>query len=250
MNSEPLIFMEHIQKTYKIAGQEFPALRDMSLTVNPGEYVAIIGPSGSGKSTTMHIMGCLDRATDGVYRLDGVDVSTLSDDDLATLRNLKIGFVFQSFNLLSRTTALENVELPLIYSGISAKQRRELAIQALVEVGLENRQHHRPNELSGGQQQRVAIARALVTKPALILADEPTGALDSQSTEDILGLFQQVHDHGNSVVMVTHEADVAHHAHRIIAFRDGLVQSDTPNPNYLRRHESETEEGRSLYVSP
>ena len=242
--------MEHIQKTYKIAGQEFPALRDMSLTVNPGEYVAIIGPSGSGKSTTMHIMGCLDRATDGVYRLDGVDVSTLSDDDLATLRNLKIGFVFQSFNLLSRTTALENVELPLIYSGISAKQRRELAIQALVEVGLENRQHHRPNELSGGQQQRVAIARALVTKPALILADEPTGALDSQSTEDILGLFQQVHDHGNSVVMVTHEADVAHHAHRIIAFRDGLVQSDTPNPNYLRRHESETEEGRSLYVSP
>lgn len=233
--SQPIVLMEHIQKTYWMGQQAFPALRDVSLSVAAGEYVAIIGPSGSGKSTTMHIMGCLDTPSAGLYRLDGYDVSKLSDDDLALLRNQKIGFVFQSFNLLSRTSAIENVELPMLYAGVPAKVRHQRAQDALVQVGLESRMHHKPNELSGGQQQRVAIARALVTHPALILADEPTGALDSQSTEEIMGLFQNLHDQGNAIVMVTHELDVAHHAHRIISFKDGVVQSDVPNPDFLRR---------------
>lgn len=241
--ARPIVMMEHIQKTYWMGQQAFPALRDVSLSVASGEYVAIIGPSGSGKSTTMHIMGCLDTPSAGVYQLDGYDVSTLSDDDLALLRNQKIGFVFQSFNLLSRTSAIENVELPMLYAGVPKKVRHERAQEALVQVGLANRMHHKPNELSGGQQQRVAIARALVTNPALILADEPTGALDSHSTDEILGLFQALHDQGHAIVMVTHETDVAQHAHRIISFRDGLVQSDEPNPHPLRHQTPLPDEG-------
>lgn len=228
-----LIVMDRIQKSYRMAGLDFMALRDVSLTIQPGEYTAIMGPSGSGKSTTMHIIGCLDTPTQGSYLLDGADVSLLSDDELAYLRSDKIGFVFQSFNLLPRTTTLENVELPLIYRGVPQRVRRQAATQALERVGLADHQHHRSNELSGGQQQRVAIARALVANPALILADEPTGALDSHATEEILGIFESLHNQGHAIVMVTHELDVARHAHRIITFRDGQVCEDRSNRNIL-----------------
>lgn len=240
--ADPLIVMEHIQKSYNVGGEEFLALQGVSLTIQQGEYVAIMGPSGSGKSTTMHIIGCLDIPSAGTYRLDGVDIAKLSDDQLAYLRSMKIGFVFQSFNLLSRTTAIENVELPLIYQGVAPRIRKMRAAEALEQVGLGNRLHHYSNQLSGGQQQRVAIARALVSDPSLILADEPTGALDTKSTEEILGLFQTLHDQGRAVVMVTHEADVAHHAHRIIAFRDGNVLSDTRNESVLRTAPSQVKE--------
>jgi len=227
---EPVIYMEHIKKVYRVGQEDLWALRDVSFSVDPGEYVAIMGPSGSGKSTTMHIIGCLDVATEGIYRLDGVDVASLTDDELAHLRNRKVGFVFQSFNLLPRTTAVENVELPLLYAGVPPRVRRERAIDALTRVGLGHRLDHHSNELSGGQQQRVAIARALVGNPSLILADEPTGALDSHSSEEILGIFAELNQEGRTVVMVTHEPDVAHHAKRIISFRDGMVVSDTRSP--------------------
>ncbi|AEJ39597.1 probable ABC transporter ATP-binding protein [Sulfobacillus acidophilus TPY] len=227
---QPVIYMEHIKKVYRVGQEDLWALRDVSFSVDPGEYVAIMGPSGSGKSTTMHIIGCLDVATEGIYRLDGVDVASLIDDELAHLRNQKVGFVFQSFNLLPRTTAVENVELPLLYAGVPPRVRREWAIEALIRVGLGHRLYHHSNELSGGQQQRVAIARALVGNPSLILADEPTGALDSHSSEEILGIFAELNQEGRTVVMVTHEPDVAHHAKRIISFRDGMVVSDTLSP--------------------
>jgi putative ABC transport system ATP-binding protein len=223
----PVIDLREIRKVYRTGVIEVEALRGASLRVQRGELVAIMGPSGSGKSTLMNIVGCLDQPTSGQYFLDGVEVSRLSDDQLAAIRNKKIGFVFQSFNLLPRTTALEQVELPLVYGGVRDRKRRALA--ALEAVGLGDRVHHKPTELSGGQQQRVAIARALVMNPAIILADEPTGNLDSHSSEEIMALFQSLNsDAGITVVFVTHEPDIAQHTKRIVHVRDGLITSDEP----------------------
>src|SRR5512136_1309505 len=222
---EPVIEIKDVTRTYKVGEVEVNALRGVSFKVYPGEMVAIMGPSGSGKSTLMNIIGCLDQPSSGMYRLDGVEVSALKDGQLAEIRNKKIGFVFQSFNLLPRTTALDNVETPLIYSGTN--DRRKRAKEALETVGLAERVNHRPNELSGGQQQRVAIARALVNNPAIILADEPTGALDSKTGEEIMSLFQGFHkEQGMTVVLVTHDPDVAAHAQRIIHVRDGKVERE------------------------
>ncbi|MBX5466903.1 MAG: ABC transporter ATP-binding protein [Firmicutes bacterium] len=231
---DALIRMEAITKVYTVGDEPLWALRGVSLQVMPGEYVAIMGPSGSGKSTMMNILGCLDRPTDGRYWFDGVDVGSLNDDELTLLRNQKIGFVFQSFNLLPRTTALENVELALLYAGVRAAERRRRAIEALEQVGLGDRLHHKPNELSGGQQQRVAIARALVNHPRLLLADEPTGALDSHTSEEILGLFEALNDQGHTVILVTHEPDVGQHAKRIIRFQDGQIIADQRNAERRR----------------
>ncbi len=227
---QPLIVLENVTKVYRTEGEEVHALRGISLVVQPNEYVAIMGPSGSGKSTLMHILGCLDTPTSGRYLLNGRDVSQLDDDELAHIRNSQIGFVFQTFNLLPRATALKNVELPLIYAGVPAAERRERARRALEAVGLGDRLHHRPNELSGGQRQRVAIARALVVNPALILADEPTGNLDSASGAEIMRLFTQLWQLGNTIILVTHEDYIARYARRIIRIRDGRIESDTPNP--------------------
>jgi ABC-type antimicrobial peptide transport system, ATPase component len=227
---QPLIVLENVTKVYRTEGEEVHALRGISLVVQPNEYVAIMGPSGSGKSTLMHILGCLDTPTSGRYLLNGRDVSQLDDDELAYIRNRQIGFVFQTFNLLPRATALKNVELPLIYAGAPAAERRERARRALEAVGLGDRLHHRPNELSGGQRQRVAIARALVVNPALILADEPTGNLDSASGAEIMRLFTQLWQLGNTIILVTHEDYIARYARRIIRIRDGRIESDTPNP--------------------
>ena len=221
---EYLIEMHELTRVYQLGPQEIYALRGVDLTIAPGEYVAIMGPSGSGKSTLMNIIGCLDTPTSGRYLLDGVPVESMNDDELAAIRNKKIGFVFQTFNLLARTTALQNVELPLIYAKIPRTQRRQLAEEALVAVGLGERMNHQPNELSGGQRQRVAIARALVNKPSLLLADEPTGNLDSQTGREILDLFRDLHARGNSIIMVTHEDDVAREAKRVIHIRDGKVK--------------------------
>ena len=218
-----LIEMHQLTRVYDLGPQQIFALRGLDLTIDPGEYVAIMGPSGSGKSTLMNIIGCLDTPTSGKYLLDGVPVETLNDDELAAIRNKKIGFVFQTFNLLARTTALQNVELPLVYAKIHRHERRQLAEEALVAVGLGDRMNHQPNELSGGQRQRVAIARALVNKPSLLLADEPTGNLDSQTGREILDLFHELHGRGNSIIMVTHEDDVAKEAARVIRLRDGHV---------------------------
>ena len=215
-----------LERRYDMGGEVVHALRGVSLTIRRNEYVAIMGPSGSGKSTMMNILGCLDTPDAGEYWLNGEEVSKLGDDALARVRNREIGFVFQTFNLLPRASALHNVELPLIYAGLSAGERRERAEQALVRVGLEQRMHHRPNELSGGQRQRVAIARALVNRPSILLADEPTGNLDSTTSEEIMAVFEELHDQGQTVVMVTHEPDIAAFAERVITLRDGKVASD------------------------
>ena len=218
-----LIEMHELTRVYQLGPQEIYALRGVDLVVGQGEYVAIMGPSGSGKSTLMNIIGCLDRPSAGKYILDGTPVESMNDDELAAVRNKKIGFVFQTFNLLARTTALQNVELPLVYAKIPRAERRQLAEEALAAVGLQERMNHQPNELSGGQRQRVAIARALVNKPSLLLADEPTGNLDSQTGREILDLFRDLHNRGNSIIMVTHEDDVAREAKRVIHIRDGKI---------------------------
>ncbi|MHB1629908.1 MAG: ABC transporter ATP-binding protein [Bacilli bacterium] len=222
-----LIEIRDLVREYTVGGQAIRALNGVNLVIDKGEFVAIMGPSGSGKSTAMNMIGCLDRPDSGTYAIDGYEVSSLSSDQLAELRNSKIGFVFQNFNLLSKATALENVELPMLYAGVPARERRKRAMEALELVGLADRMNNRPNELSGGQQQRVSIARALVNHPVLLLADEPTGALDSQTTEGILNLFGELHQQGNTIVIVTHEYDVGARANRIIRFRDGQVASDT-----------------------
>ncbi|MEA2572210.1 MAG: putative transport system ATP-binding protein [Acidobacteriota bacterium] len=218
-----LIEMHELTRVYQLGPQEIYALRGVNLTIDPGEYVAIMGPSGSGKSTLMNIIGCLDTPSAGRYFLDGIAVETMNDDELAAVRNKKIGFVFQTFNLLARTTALQNVELPLIYAKIPRAERRQMAEEALAAVGLGDRMNHQPNELSGGQRQRVAIARALVNKPSLLLADEPTGNLDSQTGREILDLFRELSSRGNSIIMVTHEDDVAKEARRVVHIRDGRI---------------------------
>ncbi len=223
-----LIELEHIVKTYDLGLSKVPALRDVHCKIDRGEFVAIIGQSGSGKSTLMNILGCLDVPTSGHYRLSGRDVSELSDDELADVRNLEIGFVFQSFQLLPRASALENVELPLIYRGVSRKERRDRAHEALQVVGLGERTHHKPAELSGGQRQRVAIARALVTQPSLLLADEPTGNLDSKTGEEIVKLFQELHARKNTIVLVTHEPKLAARCPRAVRLVDGLIIADGP----------------------
>ncbi len=223
-----LIELDHIGKTYDLGLSQVPALRDIHFSIEPGEFVAIIGQSGSGKSTLMNILGCLDVPTAGRYILSGRDVRELSDDELADVRNLEIGFVFQSFQLLPRATALENVELPLIYRGIPKKERRERAIDALQRVQLDDRMKHKPTELSGGQRQRVAIARALVTQPSLLLADEPTGNLDSRTGEEIVGLFLELHSKGNTIILVTHEPKLAARCPRAVRIVDGLVIADGP----------------------
>jgi putative ABC transport system ATP-binding protein len=225
MNPE-VLRVAGLERRYDMGGEVVHALRGVSLTSRRPEYVAIMGPSGSGKSTMMNILGCLDTPDAGEYWLNGEEVSKLGDDALARVRNREIGFVFQTFNLLPRASALHNVELPLIYAGLSAGERRERAEQALVRVGLAERMHHRPNELSGGQRQRVAIARALVNRPSILLADEPTGNLDSTTSEEIMAVFQELHDEGQTVVMVTHEPDIAAYAERVITLRDGKVASD------------------------
>ncbi len=225
-----LISIKDLKKIYQVGTQEVRALNGVSLSIHKNEYVAIMGPSGSGKSTLMNILGCLDTPTSGHYILNGTDVSQMDDNNLAEVRNKEIGFVFQSFNLLPRYTALDNVALPLIYSGLPKHERLERAKNALTNVDLLNRMDHRPNELSGGQRQRVAVARALVNNPAIILADEPTGNLDTKTSIDIMNLFEDIYKKGNTIIVVTHEEDIALHARRIIRLRDGLIESDLENP--------------------
>ena len=230
-----IIETHNIAKVYKMGNNIVNALQSVSITIDKGEYVAFMGPSGSGKSTLMNIVGCLDSPTDGTYMLNNQMVSEMTENELAQVRNKEIGFVFQTFNLLPRATALENVALPLIYAGYNKSDRNKKAMIALESVSLADRWHHKPNELSGGQRQRVAIARALVNDPSIILADEPTGNLDSKTSYDIMGLFQDLHDKGNTIIMVTHEDDIAHYAHRIVRLRDGLVEWDHKNDNVNRR---------------
>ena len=221
-----IIHLEQIRKSYFMGKNQLEVLKGISLDINKNEYVALMGPSGSGKSTLMNIIGCLDTATEGKYVLNDQDVSKMEDNALAEVRNKEIGFVFQQFNLLPRLTALENVALPLVYAGMSRKRRNEKAMHVLEMVSLTDRSHHKPNELSGGQSQRVAIARALVNDPSLILADEPTGNLDTKTSHEIMDIFGKIHSEGNTVVLVTHEEDIARHAHRIVRLRDGMIESD------------------------
>ena len=229
--SQPIIEIANLVKRYEMGDEEVFALQGVTLTIGRNEYVALMGPSGSGKSTLMNMLGCLDTPTSGSYLFTGENVSDMDDDDLAEIRNREIGFVFQTFNLLPRATALQNVELPLVYSGMARKQRMQRATEALTRVGLADRMDHKPNELSGGQRQRVAIARALVTSPSIILADEPTGNLDSKTGQDIMRLFGELWRGGNTVILVTHEEDIARHARRIIRLRDGRIESDEVNPH-------------------
>ncbi|HLP96563.1 MAG TPA: ABC transporter ATP-binding protein [Saprospiraceae bacterium] len=228
-----LISIKNLNKTYIMGHEKVEALKDVSLDIQKNEYVALMGPSGSGKSTLMNLVGCLDSPTRGEYWLNGKEVSTMDDSELAEVRNKDIGFVFQTFNLMPRLSALENVALPLVYAGVGKEERLERARKALESVGLGDRVMHKPNELSGGQRQRVAVARALVNNPAIILADEPTGNLDTKTSYEIMGLFEQIHKAGNTVILVTHEQDIAQHAHRIVRLRDGLVETDAKNENII-----------------
>ena len=227
-----VIQLRGIQKNYYMAGQAIPVLKGIDLDINRNEYVALMGPSGSGKSTLMNILGCLDSPTGGTYNLNGHDVSQMTDDELAGIRNIEIGFVFQQFNLLPRLSAAENVALPLVYAGVSKKERIDRAMIALEKVGLASRSHHKSNELSGGQIQRVAIARALVNNPSILLADEPTGNLDSKTSVEVMELFGKIQAAGNTVVLVTHEEDIAQYAHRVVRLRDGLIETDTLNKSH------------------
>lgn len=231
MAKNPLITLLDIGRKYVIGAETIHALKSVSLTIEKGEFVALMGPSGSGKSTLMNILGCLDTPTKGTYILNGNQVSEMSDSELAEIRNKEIGFVFQTFNLLPRSSSLENVALPLVYAGIGRVQREDRAQKTLESVGLGNRVHHKPNELSGGQRQRVAVARALVNNPSIILADEPTGNLDTKTSVEIMGLLEEIHSKGNTIILVTHEEDIAQHAHRIVRMRDGLIEKDYLNTN-------------------
>ncbi|MFM1898631.1 MAG: hypothetical protein RL577_871 [Bacteroidota bacterium] len=224
MNSKALISLEGIRKSYALGGNVVHALREIDLSIEKGEYTALMGPSGSGKSTLMNIIGCLDSPSQGQYWLNGKEVSRMNDVDLSRVRNQEIGFVFQTFNLLNRLSALDNVALPLVYAGMKSKDRLARAEAVLEQVGLKDRMHHRPNELSGGQRQRVAVARALVNNPSLLLADEPTGNLDTKTSHEIMALFEEIHQQGNTIVLVTHEEDIAAHAKRIVRLRDGLIE--------------------------
>ncbi len=234
--SEAIIRLEDIQKSYFMGNQAIPVLKGITLDIFKNEYVALMGPSGSGKSTLMNILGCLDSPTGGKYILNSKDVSKMADDDLAGVRNTEIGFVFQQFNLLPRLSAAENVALPLIYAGVPKKERTERAMEALKKVGLEDRSHHKSNELSGGQIQRVAIARALVNNPSLLLADEPTGNLDSKTSVEVMEIFGKIQEAGNTVVLVTHEEDIARYAHRVVRLRDGLIETDTTKELSMVHH--------------
>lgn len=229
MSKEDLILITDIGRKYVIGAETIHALKSVTLTIKKGEFVALMGPSGSGKSTLMNILGCLDTPTKGVYILNGINVSEMSDSELAEVRNQEIGFVFQTFNLLPRSSAKENVALPLVYAGVKKEDRDKRAIKTLENVGLGNRLDHKPNELSGGQRQRVAVARALINNPSIILADEPTGNLDSKTSVEIMALIEDIHAKGNTIILVTHEEDIAKHAHRIVRMRDGLIESDTLN---------------------
>lgn len=227
--ANPLIKITNIKRDFPLGNEIVYVLKGIDLEINKGEYVALMGPSGSGKSTLMNILGCLDTPTSGTYILNGKYVSEMQDDELAGIRNIEIGFVFQTFNLMPRTTALDNVALPMVYAGHSKSERMERATEVLTQVGLDDRMDHKPNQLSGGQRQRVAVARALVNKPSIILADEPTGNLDSKTSVEIMNLFDEIHANGNTVILVTHEEEIAKHAHRIIRLRDGVIESDLKN---------------------
>jgi putative ABC transport system ATP-binding protein len=229
-----IIEISNLTKTYMMGDEKIEALKAVTININANEYVAMMGPSGSGKSTLMNLLGCLDSPSSGEYFLNGINVSTMRDAELASVRNKEIGFVFQTFNLLPKMSSLDNVALPLLYAGLNKKDRIEQAQQAMIAVGLKDRMGHRPNELSGGQRQRVAVARALVNNPAIILADEPTGNLDTKTSIEIMGLFEEIHAKGNTVIVVTHEPDIAEHAHRIIRLRDGLIESDQLNQNIMK----------------